>query len=161
MSSFDVVSKVDWHEIDNALNQASKELAQRFDFKGSNTTIELKDEAFVVESSDDFKVKSALEVLEGRLAKRAVPLGALVREKIESASGGRARQVVRVRSGLEQDTARAIVKALKDTKLKVQGAVQGDLVRVSGKKRDDLQTIIAMLKEKDFDQPLQFENFRD
>lgn len=161
MPSFDVVSKVDWHEIDNALNQATRELTQRFDFKDTNTTIVLKDEAFLVESADDHKLKAAVEVLEGKLAKRKVPLGALEHGAIEPASGGRARQTIKVRSGIETDTARAVVKAIKDAKFKVQAAIQGDVVRVSGKKRDDLQEVIAALRESKFSQPLQFENYRD
>jgi uncharacterized protein YajQ (UPF0234 family) len=161
MPSFDVVSKVDWHEIDNALNQAMRELTQRFDFKDTNTSIVLKDEAFQVESADEHKLAAAVEVLEGKLAKRKVPLGALDRGAIESASAGRARQTIKVRSGVEQETARAVVKAIKDAKLKVQAAIQADVVRVSGKKRDDLQEVIAMLRERKFEQPLQYENFRD
>ena len=161
MPSFDVVSKVDWHEIDNALNQATRELTQRFDFKDTNTSIVLKDEAFQIESADEHKLEAAVEVLEGKLAKRKVPLGALDRGVIESASGGRARQTIKVRSGVEQETARAVVKAIKDAKLKVQAAIQGDVVRVSGKKRDDLQEVIAMLRDRKFEQPLQYENFRD
>jgi uncharacterized protein YajQ (UPF0234 family) len=161
MASFDVVSKVDWHEVDNALTQATKELAQRFDFKDTKTSIELKDEELVLESIDEYKLKAAYEVLQGKLAKRKVPLGALEAGVVEPASGGRTRQTVKVRSGVDQDTARAIVKAIKKTKLKVQGAVQGDTVRVSGKKRDDLQSIIELIKEAKFGLPLQFENFRD
>jgi len=161
MASFDVVSKVDWQEVDNALNQARKELIQRYDFKGSNTSIDLKDEVFTLESADDFKVKAALEVLEGRLAKRHVPIAALERGTIEPASGGRARQTVKVRTGVDEKTARAIVKLVKGTKLKVQAAVQGDVVRISGKKRDDLQAIMASIKEAGLSQPLQFENYRD
>jgi len=161
MPSFDIVSKVDWQEIDNALNQATKEISQRYDFKDSDTTIEIKDEAFVIESADEYKVGAAYEVLQGKLAKRKVPLGALKPAAIEPASRGRARQSIAVRSGVEQDAARAIVKAIKQTKLKVQGAIQGDTVRVTGKKRDDLQAIIELCKNEDFGQPLQFENFRD
>lgn len=161
MPSFDVVSKVDWHEVDNALNQANKELSQRFDFKGSNTKIELKEEAFEVESADDFKVRQAVEVLTGKLAKRQVPLGALDHGDVEAAGGGRARQSIRVKSGIEEKTAKSIVKAVKASKIKVQAAIQGDTVRVTGKKRDDLQEIISMLGDGGYDQPLQFENFRD
>ena len=161
MPSFDVVSKVDWHEVDNALNQATRELAQRFDFKDTNTTIVLKDGELLLESADEYKLKSSLELLESKLAKRKVPLGALDHGPLESASGGRARQKIKVRSGLEQDTARAIVKAIKDAKFKVQAAIQGDLVRVSGKKRDDLQEVIAALRAGTFAQPLQFENYRE
>lgn len=161
MPSFDVVSKVSWHEIDNALSQANKELGQRYDFRGTNTKIEIKDEAFLVESADDFKVKAAVEVLHAKLAKRKVPLGALDAGAIEKAGQGRARQTIKVRCGIEQDIARKIVKSIKDAKMKVQAAIQSDSVRVSGKKRDDLQAVIAMLEEGSFGQPLQFENFRD
>jgi uncharacterized protein YajQ (UPF0234 family) len=161
MPTFDIVSKVDWHEVDNALNQANKELLQRYDFKDSDTAIELKEETFVLESTDDFRIKAALEVLEGKLAKRNVPLRALEAGTIEPAHGGRARQTVKIKAGIDQDTARAIVKAIKGTKLKVQGAISGDTVRVSGKKRDDLQGIMQLVREKDFGLPLQFENMRD
>lgn len=161
MPSFDIVSKVDWHEVDNALNQATKELIQRYDFKGTDTSIEMKDEKFTIESADEYKVNAAVEVLESKLAKRKVPLGALDRGTVEPAHGGRARLDITVRAGVEQDTARAIVKAIKGTKLKVQGAINGDLVRVSGKKRDDLQTVMELVREEDFGQPLQFENMRD
>ena len=161
MPSFDVVSKVNWHEIDNALNQANKEDSQRFDLKGSKTRIELSDEKFVINSADDYKVKAALEVLEGKLAKRKVPLGALDRGKIEPASGGRARQEIAVKSGIETEIARIIVKAVKGKKLKVQVAIQGDSLRVSGKNRDDLQLVIELIKGEDYGQPLQFENYRD
>ncbi len=161
MASFDIVSKVDFQEVDNALNQANKELGQRFDFKGTNTSIELKDQAFVVESSDEFKVKAALEILHAKLAKRGVSLAALDAGAIEPASGGRARQVLEIKCGVDTDTARALVKAIKESKLKVQSAIQGDSVRVSGKKRDDLQAVIQRVKQATFDRPLQFENFRD
>jgi uncharacterized protein YajQ (UPF0234 family) len=161
MPSFDVVSKVNWNEIDNALNQSNKELAQRFDFKGSNSSIELKEECFIVESTDDFKVKQAVDVLHGKLAKRKVPLEALDAAPIEPAAGGRARQSIKIRSGIDETTAKAIVKSIKGTKIKVQAAIQGDTVRVTGKKRDDLQEVITHLRDGDFGQPLQFENFRD
>lgn len=161
MASFDVVSNVDWHEVDNALNQAGKEVSQRYDFKGTDTSIQLKDGCLVIESADDYKVKAAVEVLEAKLARRKVPLGALDPGEVEPAAGGRARQSIRIRSGLEQDTGRALVKVIKEAKLKVQASIQGESVRVSGKKRDDLQTVISLLKEKKFAQPLQFENYRD
>jgi hypothetical protein len=161
MASFDVVSKVDFHEIDNALNQATKEILQRYDFKDTKTTIELKEDSFLLESADEYRLAAALEVLEGKLAKRKVPLGALDRGKVEPASGGRARQAIKIRSGLETDTARAIVKTIKDRKLKVQAAIQGDVVRVTGKKRDDLQEVIGILREEKYAQPVQFENYRD
>ncbi len=161
MPSFDVVSNVDWQEVDNALNQANKELAQRYDFKGANTKVVLAEQAFLIESSDDFKVKAAVEVLEGKLAKRKVPLGALDYGTIEPAHGGRARQSIAVKCGIDTEVARAMVKAVKGLKIKVQVAVQGDTLRVSGKKRDLLQEVITFLREGDYGQPLQFENFRD
>jgi len=161
MPSFDVVSKVNFQEVDNALNQARKEILQRFDFKDTKTSIEIVEQSFVVESTDDFKVKAAVEVLEGKLAKRSVPLGALDRGPVEPAAGGRARQRIKIRSGIETELAKSIVKSIKGSKLKVQAAIQGDSVRISGKKRDELQQVIAQLREGKWDQPLQFENFRD
>lgn len=161
MPTFDVVSKVDWQEIDNALNQALKEVGQRYDFKGANTKMELVDESFVIESADDYKVTASVEVLEGKLAKRKVPLGSLKKDNIEPANGGRSRMKIAVRSGLETETAKKIVKDLKKLKLKVQATIQSDSVRISGKKRDDLQECIGHLKEGDWGQPLQYENFRD
>jgi len=161
MPSFDVVSKVTMNEVDNALNQANKELGQRFDFRGSNTTIKLVEAVVTVESADEFKVKAAVDVLREKLAKRKVPLEALDPGKIEPAASGRARQEIKILSGIETDVAKKIVKHIKDAKLKVQAAIQGDSVRVSGKNRDDLQDTIAKLKAADFGQPLQFENFRD
>ena len=161
MPSFDVVSKVDWHEINNALDQASREVLQRYDFKGTDTKLELKEEELSIESVDEFKVKQCLEVVEGKLAKRKVPLGALDRQKIEPAGGGRSRQLIRFKSGIEQDAGKKIVKKIKDRKMKVQASIQGDSVRVSGKKRDDLQEVIGFLEGESFGQPLQFENFRD
>ena len=160
MPSFDVVSKVNWHEVDNALGQAVKEVGQRFDFKGSDTKIELVDQAFQIESTDDFKVKAAVEVLEGKLAKRTVSLACLDKKPIQMA-GSRARQKIGIKAGIETDTAKAIVKDIKGTKMKVQVAIQGDSLRISGKNRDDLQEAIAWLKKADFKLPLQFENFRD
>ncbi|HYC55476.1 MAG TPA: YajQ family cyclic di-GMP-binding protein [Candidatus Binatia bacterium] len=162
MPSFDVVSKINWHEVDNALGQAVKEVGQRFDFKNSDTKIELvEQEAFQIESSDDFHVKASLEVLEGKLAKRGVSLGVLDRGPIEPAGGARARQKIKLKAGIDTETAKKIVKDVKNTKMKVQVAIQGDSLRVSGKNRDDLQECIGFLKKNDYGQPLQFENFRD
>jgi len=162
MPSFDVVSKVNWHEVDNALGQAVKEVSQRFDFKDSATKIELVDkEAFQIDSADDFHVKAALEVLEAKLAKRGVSLTALDRGAIEPAGGSRARQKIKIKAGIETDTAKKIVKDIKNTKMKVQVAIQGDALRVSGKAKDDLQEAIAFLKKGDYGLPLQYENFRD
>ena len=161
MPSFDVVSQIDMQEVDNALNQARKEIEQRYDFKDSKTEITLDKEGLVVNSSDDYKVKAAVEVLQSKLVRRNVSLKALVPGKIEPAGGSRAKQLIKLQQGIETEKARAIVKAIKDAKLKVQSQIQGDQVRVTGKKRDDLQTAIALLKQEDFGLPLQFINFRD
>jgi len=161
MPTFDVVSKVDWHEVDNALGQAVKEVQQRYDFKGTDTKIEVVEKAFQIESTDDYKINAAVEVLEGKLAKRGVSLKCLDKGKIEPAGGSRARQKIGIKNGIETDKAKAIVKDVKATKMKVQVAIQADSLRVSGKSRDDLQEAIAFLKKGDYGLPLQFENFRD
>lgn len=161
MPTFDVVSKVNWHEVDNALGQAVKEVTQRYDFKGSDTKLELVEKAFQIESSDEFKVNAAVEVLEGKLAKRGVSLKTLDKGKVETAGGGRSKQKIGIKAGIETDKAKAIVKDVKATKMKVQVAIQADSLRVSGKNKDDLQEAIAFLKKGDYGLPLQFENFRD
>lgn len=161
MPSFDIVSEVDSQEIDNAVNQARKEIAQRYDFKGTQTEIELEKDEIRLMSSDDYKVKAAAEVLQSKLIRRGVSPKALVYGTIEPAASGRAKQTIQVQHGIEGDKARNIVKLIKDRKLKVQAQIQGEQVRVSGKKRDDLQTVIQLLKDQDLDLPLQFVNFRD
>jgi uncharacterized protein YajQ (UPF0234 family) len=161
MPSFDVVSQVDRQEIENALNQARKEISQRYDFKDTKTTIEVEEDEIHINSVDDFKVKSTVEVLQEKLARRQVPLKALVYGTVEPAAGGRAKQTITVQQGIVTEKARDIVKQIKDAKLKVQAQIQADQVRVTGKKRDDLQTAIALLKQHDFGLPLQFVNFRE
>lgn len=161
MPSFDVVSQVDMQEVDNALNQARKEIEQRYDFKDSKTEITLDDKGLHINSSDDYKVKAAYDILQSKMVRRNISLKALVPGKIEPAGGSRSKQVVTIQQGIETEKARAIVKAVKDAKLKVQSQIQGDQVRVTGKKRDDLQEAIALLKTQDFGLPLQFINFRD
>jgi uncharacterized protein YajQ (UPF0234 family) len=161
MPSFDVVSQVDMQEIDNAVNQTRKEVAQRYDFKDTNTQIELEKDEIRIQSTDDYKVKAVVEVLQSKMARRQVPLKALVYGAIEPASGGRAKQTVTVQQGIATEKARVIVKMIKDAKLKVQAQIQGDQVRVSGKNRDDLQRAIQLLKQQELDVALQFVNFRD
>jgi uncharacterized protein YajQ (UPF0234 family) len=162
MPSFDVVSEVDQQEITNAVDQASRELATRFDFKGTDSTVELKDDAIELESASEERLKAVTQVLEEKLVKRKVSLKVLDYGKVEEASKGRARQKVSLQSGINQEKAKAIGKYIKELGLKgVQHQVQGDQLRVIGKKRDDLQTAIAKLKEHDFGIPLQFNNFRD
>lgn len=161
MPSFDVVSKVDPQEIDNALNQTRKEIAQRYDFKDTNTEIQFEENAIRIVSEDDFKVKAAVDILQSKLVRRGVSLKALIYGKIEPAAGGRAKQSITVQQGIEIEKARAIVKLVKDSKLKVQSQIQADQVRVSGKNRDDLQAAIQLLKAQDLGLPLQFVNYRE
>lgn len=161
MPSFDVVSEVDEQEVENAVNQASKEIGQRFDFKGTNTLIEREKLEVTLTSSDEFKIKATVEVLEAKVVRRGISLKALEYGKVEPAAGGRARQVLKIQHGVSTENARKIVKFIKDEKLKVQAQIQGEQVRVSGKNRDDLQRVIQALKEQDFGLPLQFTNFRE
>jgi len=161
MPSFDVVSKVDQHEVDNARNQASKEIAQRYDFKGTDTSIEQTEEGMVIRANSEGRLDAARDVLESKIVRRQVSLKSLDPQPAQKAGGQMWRQLIKVKEGVSKDKAKEIVKAIKDSKLKVQAAIQGDAVRVSGKNRDDLQATIAFLKEQDFDLPLQYVNFRD
>ena len=162
MPSFDVVSEVDISEVDNALEQTRREVQQRYDFKGSKTTIEFPEKKVVqIVSDDEFKLKAVVEVLQGKLAKRKVSLKSLEYGKIEPAAGGLARQSIQVLQGLEKDDAKELVKMIKAAKIRVQAQVQESQVRVSGKKRDDLQAVIQLLKGADYKRPLQFVNMRD
>jgi uncharacterized protein YajQ (UPF0234 family) len=158
--SFDVVSKTDAQEVANAVQQAQKELAQRFDFKGSKSSIELTAEEIVLVSDDEGKLRSVRDILEGRLVKRHVSLKALDYGKVEDASLGTVRQKAKIVQGIESEKAKAIVRAIKDAKLKVQASIQGDQVRVSGRNKDELQRAIALIKENDYGIPLQFTNYR-
>jgi cyclic-di-GMP-binding protein len=162
-SSFDVVSEVDLQEVRNAVDQTAREISQRFDFKGTGSSVDLNDDkepTIVVKANTEQKVKDVVKVLEEKFVKRKVPLKSLQRGNIEPAAGGTARQTLGLNQGISTDKAREIVKHIKDTKKKAQAAIQGDQVRVSAKSRDDLQEIIALLKEKDFGIPLQFVNYR-
>jgi uncharacterized protein YajQ (UPF0234 family) len=159
-SSFDVVSSVDLQEVKNAISQAMKEITTRFDLKGSNADIELQGEEILITSADEFKMKAIRDVLEGRLVKRSVPLKALTFGEIEKALGGTARQKVSLQQGIPTEKAREIVKIIKGTKLKVQAAIQGDQVRVSGKNKDDLQAVIQALRSTDLGIDMQFTNRR-
>lgn len=161
MPSFDVVSQVDMQEVRNAVDQANREIVNRFDFKDTGTIIELGDESITVRSSTDHRLEAAVDVLEGRLVKRKVPLKALDKGQMENAAGGTVRQEIGLNQGIDQERAKKIVKAVKDTKLKVQAAVQGDQVRISGKKRDDLQSVMQLLQDAEYGIPLQFTNRRD
>jgi hypothetical protein len=159
-SSFDIVSSVDLQEVKNALAQATKEIQTRYDLKNSSSSVELTGEELLLTSSDEFKLKAVREVLEQRLVKRNVPLKALTFETIESALGGTVRQKVTLQKGIPTEKAREIVKVIKGTKLKVQAAIQGDQLRVSGKNKDDLQAVMQVLKTTDLGIDMQFTNRR-
>jgi uncharacterized protein YajQ (UPF0234 family) len=160
--SFDVVSRVDLQEISNAVQQASKEIATRFDFRGSASRVEWneKDLALVLTSDDAHKLKSVVDILETRLVKRGIAVKALDFGAVEDAAGGTVRQKVQVQQGIPSEKAKNIVKAIKDRKLKVQASIQADQVRVAGRNKDELQEAIALLKAGDFGLPLQFTNYR-
>lgn len=162
MPTFDVVSEVDFQEVRNAVDQASREVSTRFDFKGTDSSIELKDKTIELHTESDQRLKALTQVLEEKFVKRKVSLKSLTYGKVEEASKGTVRQVITLNVGINQDKAREIGKFVKELGLKgVSHQVQGDQLRVSGKKRDDLQDVIAALREHDFAIPLQFENFRD
>ncbi|HET7719015.1 MAG TPA: YajQ family cyclic di-GMP-binding protein [Acidimicrobiales bacterium] len=162
MPSFDVVSEVDMQEVRNAVDQVARELANRFDFKGTGATIELGDASITLHASTEDRLAALRQVLEEKLVRRDVSLKAIDYGKVEEASGGTARQHVAIVAGINSDKAREVNKAIKELGLKgVQSQTQGDQVRVTGKKRDDLQAVIAGLKAKDLGIPLQFNNFRD
>jgi len=160
MPSFDIVSEVELQEITNAVDQANREVGNRYDFKGSCAKIERSDEQLELRADSEFQLGQVKDVLYKALARRAIDLGSLEAGKIETGNN-QTHQALTVRQGIEQDIARKIVKLVKDAKLKVQVSIQGDKVRVSGKKRDDLQNVIALLKEAPVDLPLQYVNFRD
>jgi hypothetical protein len=160
--SFDVVSKVDLQEVSNAVAQASKEIATRFDFRGSASKIELRDKDLevVLVSDDEHKLKSVVDVLETKLVRRGVAVKALDYGRVEPAAGGTVRQAAKIQQGIPSEKAKEIVKAIKDRKLKVQASIQADQVRVAGRSKDDLQSAITVIKERDFGLPLQFTNYR-
>jgi cyclic-di-GMP-binding protein len=158
--SFDVVSKTDMQEVSNAIQQAQKELAQRFDFKGSKSSIELSGEELVLVSDDEGKLVSVKDIVETKLVKRKVSLKALEYGKVEPAAGGTVRQRAKIVQGIETEKAKAIVKTIKDAKVKVQASIQADQVRVTGRSKDDLQRAMTLVRETDYGIPLQFTNYR-
>lgn len=158
--SFDVVSKTDMQEVANAVQQAQKELSQRFDFKGSKSSIELSGEELVLISDDEGKLVSVKDILESKLVKRKVSLKSLDYGKLESAMGGTVRQRAKIVQGIETEKAKAIVKTIKDAKVKVQASIQADQVRVVGRSKDDLQRAMTLVRETDYGIPLQFTNYR-
>ncbi|MCL4147962.1 UNVERIFIED_CONTAM: hypothetical protein GTU68_031396 [Idotea baltica] len=161
MPSFDVVSTVDEHEITNAVDQVTREIANRYDFKGSKSAIELKENLIEIVADDDMKLRAVQDVLKQKLSKRGISLKSVDFKKEEKAGGDLIKQEVEIKNGLTQDELKKLNKLVKAEKMKVSCQIQGDQLRVSGKKRDDLQTVIAFFKEKVTDLDLQFENFRD
>lgn len=160
MPSFDVVSEVNMQEVRNAVDQANREISTRFDFKGSDARVEQTEDTLTLHASSEFQVDQVMDVLLNKLAKRGVDIACLDKGKVEVA-GAKARQSVTLRQGINAELAKKIVKLIKDSKIKVQVSIQGEQVRVSGKKRDDLQETIALLRQTKLDLPLQYTNFRD
>ena len=161
MPSFDVVSEVNQVELRNALDQTNKEVSNRFDFKGSDARVEHDDQALTVFADDDFKLGQVYDVLIGKLAKRGVDVRCLQRGKVETISGDKVKQVITVKVGIDQELGKKIQKMIKDAKLKLQASIQGDAVRVSGAKKDELQQAIALVRKNVADFPIQVDNFRD
>jgi len=159
-NSFDIVSKTDYAEVTNALNQAMKEVSQRFDFKGSRAAVELQGKDLVLSAEDETKLRNMNDILQQKLVRRGVPLKALSYGTLDPALGGTVRQKVQIQQGIPQDKAKEVVKFIKNSKAKVQASIQGDVVRVSGKDRDTLQSVIASLKAEDFGIDMQFSNYR-
>ncbi|HEV7858983.1 MAG TPA: YajQ family cyclic di-GMP-binding protein [Pyrinomonadaceae bacterium] len=159
-NSFDIVSEVDRAEITNAINQTVKEVRQRFDFKGSAANVALEEKELVLTAEDETRLRNMNDILQQKLVRRGVPLKAFSYGKVEQAAGGTVRQHAAIQQGIPQEKAKEIVRYIKDTKAKVQSAIQGDVVRVTGKDRDTLQDIIAKLKAKDFNIDMQFTNYR-
>jgi uncharacterized protein YajQ (UPF0234 family) len=160
MPSFDIVSKVDQHEVTNAVDQANREIDTRFDFKGTNSRLELSKDKITLIAPSDFQLKQVDEILKGKLAKRSVDIRSFEYKDIAT-NLSEARQEIEVKSGLDQDNAKKVIKIIKDAGLKVQASIQGDQIRVTGKKRDDLQEVIALLRQSKTPVALQYENFRD
>jgi len=160
MPSFDVVSEIDKHELTNAIDQVNREISTRYDFKGSDAKIDLKDTKMTLDATGDFQIKQMHDVMINKLIKRGIDTRCLDMGKIQP-KGLRVAQEVTVREGIDKEAAKKVVKLIKDSKLKVQAAIQGEQVRVTGKKRDDLQSVMSMLKDSELDLPLQYTNFRD
>lgn len=158
--SFDVVSEVDMQEVDNAVNQAIKEIGTRYDFRGSKSEISLEGDTIKLIGDDEYKLGAVVDVLKGKMVKRNVSIKNLEFGKVEAASGATVRQLVTIKKGISQENAKKVTKAIKDMKIKVEASIQGDQVRVSGKDKDDLQAVIQMLKNLDVSVELQFTNFR-
>lgn len=161
MPSFDVVSELDFNEVTNAVDQANREIGTRYDFKGSSANVEKLDKALLLHADSEFQLEQLSMIVYQKLAKRGIDVRAVEAGKVEAASGNKVRQTLALKTGIGKELAKEIVRLVKDSKIKVQAAIQGEQVRITGKKRDDLQEIIALLRKAELDQPLQFENFRD
>ena len=161
MPSFDIVSKVDMQEVDNAVNQAIKEIGQRYDFKGSKSEISMEKEAVKVLADDDYKLKAVIDVLQSKFVKRNISIKFLDYGKVEQSSGGMVRQLITIKQGVSKEKGKEIIAVIKESKIKVQAQIQDDQVRVTGKNRDDLQETIQLLKGKDLEIEMQFTNFRE
>lgn len=161
MPSFDAVSKVDTAELTNAVDQASREIGQRYDFKGSSAAIERSEDVLTVFADSEFQLRQVTDILYAKAAKRGIDVASFDPQKVEAISGDKAKQVVKVKQGIEKELAKKMVKIVKDSGLKVQAAIQGDELRVSGKKRDDLQACMALFRQSKLEQPIQYTNFRD
>jgi uncharacterized protein YajQ (UPF0234 family) len=160
MPTFDIVSEVDMHEVANAIDQTNRELDTRFDFKGSGARVESTDPVLSLQAGNEFQIKQMLDILHRKMAKRGIDIDALSEGNVET-SGTRAKLEITIRQGIDQDSARKLVKLIKESKIKVQSSIQGDKVRISGKKRDDLQEVIRLLRDANTGLPLQYINFRD
>jgi len=161
MPSFDIVSEVNEVEVNNAVDQTNKEVSTRFDFKGSDARVEHKEKVLTLFADDEFKLQQVTDILTGKLTKRTIDIRSLKYGDVEKVSGNKVKQAITVRTGVEQELSKKIVRLIKDSKMKVQASIQGDAVRVSGAKRDLLQDAIALVKKSITDFPLQFNNFRD
>lgn len=159
-NSFDIVSKTDYAEVTNAINQTTKEVSQRFDFKGSRATVEINGKDLMMTAEDETKLRNMNDIFQGKCVKRGISLKALEYQKMEPAAGGTVRQLVKIQQGIPIEKAKEVVKFIKDEKFKAQASIQGETVRVSSKDRDTLQEIIAKLKSKDFGIDMQFDNYR-
>ena len=160
MASFDVVSEIDEHELGNAVDQANREIGNRFDFKGSDAKIDLTEEAMTLEADSDFQIQQMQPIILQKLTKRGIDISCLKHGDVQT-SGQKARQVLSIKKGIDKEIAGKIVKTVKNSKMKLQASIQGDQVRITGKKRDDLQSAITLLKGSEFELPLQYINFRD
>jgi len=159
-NSFDIVSKTDYAEVTNAINQSMKEVSQRFDFKGSRAAVELQGKDLVLTAEDDTKLRNMNDIFQSKLVKRGISLKALDYQKVEPAAGGTVRQLVKIQQGIPIEKAKEVVKFIKDSKVKVQASIQGETIRISGKDRDTLQQVISTLKAKDFGIDMTFDNYR-